>query len=269
MDALGKGEAFRRRRALSEQKRLTVGTHEVIMELLNPFRLTVDGLYLSSNEEAFIPSPIIRLASELKDFARDPLSVDPHVPVLSVYRGVYLKKDKDLFSTVRYDVTLVLPGSLGSEKNKTLSHYHNDFRKGLSYPEVYEVLYGTGHFLLQKPPERGGPQAILVEARAGEGVLIPPNYGHMAINPGTETLIYSNLICATVEPLLDEFRKRRGGVYYELADGSFEKNPLYDWNVELVKKRGDTSLRNLYDRYVKGPSQFSYLCDPDQLHQAP
>ncbi len=236
------------------------------MEIQEPFYLKVDGLNIvSQDDDLMVPRPIIRLASELKEFLKDPDAVNPNDPVLSVYRGLNLRVDEKLFSDVRYDLTILLPGRLGSEKNKTLSHYHNDFITGLSYPEIYEVLSGVGHFLLQKPPERGGPEAVLFEVKKGQGILIPPNYGHLAINPGEDTLVYSNLICKRVEPSLEEFRKRKGAVFYELYDGSFEKNPNYDWDVKLTKRGGDASMSKIYQKFRDNPQNFSYLCNPSSL----
>ncbi len=239
------------------------------MEISKPFHLRINGLELSSDDDVVLPRPIVRLARELSEFLRDKEGVKLDVPVLSVYRGVNLRADDKLFGSVRHDITIVLPGRLGSEKNKTLSHYHNDFTPGLSYPEIYEVLSGIAHFILQKPPERGGPEVILVEAKEGEGVLIPPNYGHTAINAGSEVLVYSNLVCRAVDPALEEFRKRRGAAYYELYDGTLERNPNYEWNAELKRQAGDPSFAGTYERFRSNPNDFSYLCDPSLRWSSP
>jgi len=236
------------------------------MKVESPFQMEVEGLRLRSTvDDVVIPNPVIRQSTELRDFLMEPDSAEPERPILSVYRGVFARRDLDLFGRTRYDVTVVLPGRLGRERNKTLSHYHNDFMPGLSYPEVYEVLAGTGHFILQRPPERGGPEVIVYEASEGEGILIPPNYGHVAINPSKETLVYSNLICSCVEPSLEEFRKTHGAAYYELYDGTLVRNPMYGWKVEPIMRRGDPSLHDVYHQFTSEPGRFRFLEDPTIL----
>jgi len=237
---------------------------EVIgMKVDRPFPLELSGLEIVPLvDDAIIPEPIIRHADELMDFLLDAEGVNPHTEVLSVYRGVYLKKDADKFNSIRYDLTVVLPGNLAKEKNKTLTHYHNDYSPGLSYPEVYEVLSGLGHFILQRPPERGGPDVVLTEARAGEGFVIPPNYGHVSINPSGDLLLYANLICQKTVALLDEMKQNRGAAYYELEDGSLVKNSRYEWKAALRRTKGTPEWSDLYEQFVAKPSSFSFLCNP-------
>jgi oxalate decarboxylase/phosphoglucose isomerase-like protein (cupin superfamily) len=53
-----------------------------------------------------------------------------------------------------------------------------------TYRELYEVLKGDAHYLLQRAQNKERvDEAILVKATRGDKVLIPPNYGHVTINP--------------------------------------------------------------------------------------
>jgi hypothetical protein len=46
------------------------------------------------------------------------------------------------------------------------------------------VLEGDAHYLLQRAQnEERVDEAILVKATRGDKVIIPPNYGHVTINP--------------------------------------------------------------------------------------
>ena len=52
---------------------------------------------------------------------------------------------------LRYDITVIPPGLLGSEYTKTVGHYHpNVPGTDVSYPEIYQVLEGSATYLLQK-----------------------------------------------------------------------------------------------------------------------
>jgi glucose-6-phosphate isomerase, archaeal len=75
---------------------------------------------------------------------------------------------------------------------KTKGHYHPENAAGIGYPELYEVIEGVAHFLLQK---KTLDHIALVKAVKGDIVIIPPGYGHVTINPSRdETLMMANLV---------------------------------------------------------------------------
>lgn len=80
---------------------------------------------------------------------------------------------------------------------------------GVGYPEVYEVLEGRAHFLLQK---KTLDDIVLVEAAKGDIVLIPPGYGHVTINPAqNETLTMANLVSTEFSSEYGFYDEMRGG----------------------------------------------------------
>src|SRR5690606_42153599 len=51
---------------------------------------------------------------------------------------------------LRYDITIIPSGMLGSEYIKTVGHYHPRVPgTDTSYPEIYQVLEGSATYLLQ------------------------------------------------------------------------------------------------------------------------
>ncbi len=85
------------------------------------------------------------------------------------------KNDSDLEMIkahhLRYDITVIPPGMLGSEYTKTVGHYHPEVPgTDISYPEIYQVLEGSATYLLQKV-ERGEEDIVLdvviIEAEKG------------------------------------------------------------------------------------------------------
>lgn len=125
---------------------------------------------------------------------------------------------------LRYDLTVIPPCHLCSEKIKTKGHYHPANAAGVEYPEVYEVLLGTAHYLLQK---RDLSDVVLVEARAGDRVIIPPFYGHVTINPGNTPLSMANIVSTEFSSDYQDYEIMQGAAYYELVDGSIVRNPRY------------------------------------------
>lgn len=138
-----------------------------------------------------------------------------------MFRGLALKKG------FRYDVTVVPALSLGKEFNKTLGHYHALAPSRHSYAEVYEVLKGKAHYLLQKRNSMGGiANVLLVKAKKGDKVFVPPDYGHLTINPSRETLVMANWTTVK-ESDYAPFIEKRGGAFYELRSRRFVANENY------------------------------------------
>ena len=148
-----------------------------------------------------------------------------------MYRGVGWPGDAARFSSLglRFDVTVLLPGLVGGEYIKTAGHYHPD-----GYPELYQVVHGQAHYLLQKratrpageEPRAGGTEGpaddaalvdvVVVEAGPGQALFVPPGYGHVTINPGTEPLVMVNVVDRTFASVYEPYRRRHGAAYYEV-----------------------------------------------------
>lgn len=131
---------------------------------------------------------------------------------------------------LRYDITRILPGMLGSEYIKTVGHYHPQVPgTDISYPEIYQVLEGSATYLLQKV-EPGEEDTVLdvavIKAEKGDLVLVPPGYGHVTINSSKKTLEMANWVCRDFSSVYEPIKRLSGAAYFLLKDG-FAKNPLY------------------------------------------
>lgn len=195
-----------------------------------------------------------------------------------MYRDLYHKKHKETIENnkLRYDITVMPPFTMGNEYVKTKGHYHTKVPgKDLSYPEIYEVMQGEAHFLLQKKNKLNGPveDIVLYKAESGDKVIIPPNCGHVTINPGSTTLKISNWIYDGCSNTYGEIVDRQGAAYYELKEG-FSKNPNYDqvpdlkikepFEVDDLKIKGNLPLYYLIRRpenlrFLRHPEKFPWL----------
>ena len=127
---------------------------------------------------------------------------------------------------IRFDITRIPAGCLGAEYVKTMGHYHPKTDGGtgrLSYPEVYQVISGNAVYLMQK---RDMSEIIVIEARAGDVVLIPPEFGHVTINASDEELLMSNWVADTFASDYGTILENRGFAYY-LTKTGLAANPLY------------------------------------------
>lgn len=188
----------------------------------------------------------------------------------------YMFRGVDELGSIRYDITVIPQLALGKEHAKTYGHYHPRAKEGLSFCEVYEVLKGEAHYLLQKKSEGGTSDVILVKAKKGDKVIIPPNYGHVTINAGKETLVMANLVSPVFESDYKEYKRRGGGAYFELGNGKLVANKRYKKNAKIkvmsakdfsrqFKLYGSLRNRGILEIAKKKPSVFEFLEDPQKL----
>ncbi|MFH1225245.1 MAG: glucose-6-phosphate isomerase family protein [Candidatus Diapherotrites archaeon] len=182
---------------------------------------------------------VIRTGAEMRQALADADSVEPAKECYYMYRGVCMEHDAlEIESAgLRYDITVLPALMLGKEFNKTFGHFHPKVPgTAMSYTEVYEVLQGKAHYILQNP---ACTEFFVFEASAGEKVVIPPGYGHVTINPSkTETLVMSDWTAAGFKSDYGVFRERHGAAQYETAKG-WIKNKKYAKvpKMRMVKPR--------------------------------
>ncbi|MFO7967606.1 MAG: glucose-6-phosphate isomerase family protein [Archaeoglobaceae archaeon] len=170
-----------------------------------------------------------RTAMDLKPVLAFPQSLEEDFDAYYMFRDVYYsRQDKERITErkLRYDITVIPPNSVGGEYIKTYGHYHPEVEKGLSYTEIYEVLEGTALYLLQKEENGEVTDVIIVEASSGDKVIIPPNYGHVTINPSNKLLKMANWVHRGFSSEYRSFEKKKGACYYFTHDG-WIKNEMY------------------------------------------
>ncbi|MBI5226480.1 glucose-6-phosphate isomerase [Candidatus Micrarchaeota archaeon] len=249
------------------------------VELSDSFDLLVEGQKLA---------PDIRTLQQMRPVLMDSAAVAlaDSAPLYYMYRESCNSADLKTYSdrNLRYDITVVPSIMLGTEFNKTLGHYHppSTARPGFSFPELYEVLSGTAHYLLQQPgPDfKGVQRVIMVECPEGEKVLIPPNFGHVTLNMGADVLVMDNLVERNFKSVYEPYIKQKGGAYYVTEDGD-TPNPAYGDSSALPKL--ETFLAHEFNRMVnpeladfldggynyelfaENPDDFGFLANPNDI----
>ncbi|MBC7086071.1 MAG: glucose-6-phosphate isomerase [Methanomethylovorans sp.] len=147
-----------------------------------------------------------------------------------MYRDLY-RNEKEHLSikshNLRYDITVIPPQMLGREYIKTAGHYHpNVPGTAVSYAELYQVLEGEANYLLQKMAEGKVADVVVIEAKAGDIILVPPGYGHITINASDKVLKMANWVCREFSSLYEPIKNHAGAAYYLLESG-YVQNPKY------------------------------------------
>ena len=194
-----------------------------------------------------------------KRYARE---ADADMPLYYMHRAIAKR------GSLRYDITIIPPLMLGSEHNKTMGHYHSIAKRGLSYPEVYEVLHGSATYLLQKKGRRGAiDDAVLIDAKAGDKILMPPNYGHVTVNRSRSTLFMANIVSDRCVSDYSDYMRLKGGAYYLTSKG-LVKNPNYKRVPRLRKQKPSAPLPKkltLYELLKNNSRSLKFLEDPRLL----
>ncbi len=224
------------------------------------------------------PTPSLRKVEEAAPVLLYPGEDGPKT-LYAMYRGTGLEKDRRALESagLRYDITVIFPGKIGSEYVKTVGHYHPRVPgQPWTYPEVYQVLKGEAHFLLQRGGEVSGEvEEFKVAAfTAGDILVIPPFYAHVTTNPGAGPLVMANFIASEFQSLYDPVKLRKGLCFYDVeykgqsifmpndSYGSHPKPGLFaksDW-PKLGLRRGES----MYAAWQAG-ADLSFLRKPGNL----
>ncbi len=241
-----------------------------------------DDKILIFGEEIESVEPVIRTREEMASVLYDPEAKGP-AELYYIYRGVAPATDKENIAEqgLRFDITVIRPGTIGKEYIKTAGHYH-PFKPntGEQFPEVYEILYGKAHFLLQQPVADNYDElekTLLITAKPGDKVLVPPGYGHIAINPGDDYLIISNWVADNFPLNYGAITAQKGGGYFELKDDEgpvFVPNSQYK-HLPSLKRCSVTPVPKLnlhtglpiYRVFHESPASFSFLLYPENHNQ--
>lgn len=219
--------------------------------------------------------PGIRMLFDMEDvvYDRDWLSGAANIELYYMYRELSLSKNDALLMKehgLRYDITIIPPLMLGCEYVKTAGHYH-PYVPGTdtTYPEIYEVLGGEAHYLMQRQENDGIADAVLIKAREGDKVIIPPGYGHLTINVSNKVLKMANWVARDFDSLYEPVKVKGGGAYFILDDG-IVKNPAYDTVPELrlleptnIKELGLQKNREMYG-LVRDIGKLGFLTEPQE-----
>ncbi|MDY6778817.1 MAG: glucose-6-phosphate isomerase family protein [Candidatus Nanohaloarchaea archaeon] len=219
--------------------------------------------------------PDVRMLKDMEAVIWDQkwLETADNFPLYFMYRDLRLEQHREVIGEhdVRYDITVIPPNRLGPEYVKTKGHYHPEAADGVSYPEIYEVIQGTGHFLMQKREDGSITDVIVVEGGAGDKIVIPPNYGHITINPGAGPLKMANWVSSRFESIYGDIEEKQGGAYYETVHDEFKQNDSYDEVPELrwmrpapVPEFGITPDRPMY-RMIEDPENLRILNTPERF----
>jgi glucose-6-phosphate isomerase len=237
------------------------------------FTITATGLLAFQPGITHPETPDVRRLADATPVLFETVDGPGEKPLYYMYRGVYFTADQSLFQKhqIRYDITVLLPGKMNREYIKTVGHVHPArATKAGSFPEYYEVLSGEAIYLLQRELTEG-IEVLAIQAHTGDKVYIPPDFGHVTINPGREPLVMANLIEGNFSSLYGPLREKHGAPFYYVdlnGQGYFVKNPYYREPVTLKELNAAAlphpvtavdAAKPLYEAMLTSPDSFDFL----------
>lgn len=176
-------------------------------------------------------------------------------------------EDRDLLDalSIEYDVTIIAPRPMGWERPKTHGHIHiRPAEPGAGFAEVYQVLAGKAGFLFQDlGPGPSSHEAVLVEAAAGDAVVIPPQRYHVTINLGSTVLVVADAICRASEDEYSALRAAHGMAFLLAMSGDVVPNPSYRNVPELRRieaREWSAGPPDLYRSLARKRDSLAWLC---------
>ena len=251
--------------------------------------LPLSGLPIQLNPESGIlqfdsimnpVQPAIRNILDALPYYENQASPKDNFPIYFMYRNVKRNIDDKMVedSVYRYDITVILPGKFGQEFFKTIGHVHPKSKQtnlSYTYTEVYSVIYGTAHYIIQQYSH--DLEKILdvvdLEVKAGEHVLIPSFYGHVTVNITKEPLVMANILYRDFDSLYAPYLQKRGAAIYikddKMKEPIYSINPNYDLKVKPRKAYAKEfyapklkQMNSLYNQWIQNLDDFNYLYEP-------
>ncbi len=212
--------------------------------------------------------PDVRMLYDMEEvvYDKDWLKGAENVPLYFMYRDLYKQGDEKRIKErgLRYDITVIPPKMLGKEYVKTKGHFH-ETAKNMTYPELYGVLEGSAHYLLQKGRGEEAERTVLVKAEKGDKVIIPPGYGHITINPTSEKLKMANWVFRNFDSVYGPIVEKGGAAWFETDEG-FKRNDNYSKvpELEVFKASENDQFEGEIYSLIEDPGKLDFLSSPEQ-----
>ncbi|RGE19177.1 glucose-6-phosphate isomerase family protein [Leucobacter sp. wl10] len=181
---------------------------------------------------------------------------------------VWEERDHDAFGggKLGYSLTSIRALPVGEESPKTHGHVHTPKPDGFPPAEAYEVLNGSGVFIMQDMHD--GPEttfAVAVHANVGDVVVIPGALYHCSVNAGTERFVFSDLCRRGMSDYYQHVHDAGGFSYKRRADGDFVANSNYASLPELehvtAEEWSGRRIPPLYRTLRDDPASLEWLRD--------
>lgn len=230
----------------------------------------------SYGEGVFGPaSPEQRHLDDIRASLKDPQCDGPD-PLYVIAMDVGREADAAVLKQrmLLYGVVAYAKGRMGMEPVRSQGHVHAVAPHcGWSTPELVEMWEGKAVIYLQQKVADDAGRCMVIEARSGEVVVIPPGWAHSIINADPEREMVFGAFCDREYAFIyDDIRKRGGLAWFaEYGVGDrleWNPNPAYtDSALEFRTARTYPEFhldpaRPIYEQFTNDPERFQWISEP-------
>lgn len=225
--------------------------------------------------DVFGPSVENRFLNDIRKSLADPNCDGPEI-VYAIAMDVGKKKHLDLLKKMHllYGVVTYAPGRLGNEPIRSQGHIHKiSSYSNWSTPEVYEIWSGEAIIYMQEYAEDIPGRCFAVYAKAGDVVIVPPNWAHATISANQNIPLTFGAWCDRDFGFVYDGVRNHGGIAwfpFFNSEGKIEwkANPKYKESDLIIKSPniysdlGIIPGKSIYEIFEDSPETFLYVPSP-------
>lgn len=220
----------------------------------------------------------LRKLNDIRKSLRNPDALGPDI-LYSIAMDVGLLQDQEdlIQRNLLYGVVQYAKGRMGTELVRSQGHLHAPSPScNYSTPEVYEIWEGTAIIYMQEFTEDDPGRCFAITARAGEVVIVPPNWAHCTINGDTTKNMSFGAWC--IRDYKFDYRGIRAhqGIahfptIYSKNKIQWQPNPAYSYRklvCKAARSYPELGIRKeipIYTQYRQNPDLFSFVTQPQAI----
>lgn len=241
-------------------------------------RCSSDDLRFTYDKGTFGPEPEFRRLDAIRKSLREP-NCDGPDPVYSIVMDVGRAEHREELQRrmLLFGVVVYAAGSLGEEPVRSQGHVHAIAPHcGWSTPELFEIWEGRAIVYAQERAADDPGRCVAVVAKAGDQVVVPPNWAHCVINADPQQRMVFGAWCDRQYGFVyDEIRTHGGLAWFPVLDGAqnirWEANPRYlpsELSVRSARKYPELGLRGsvpMYEQFARDPESVQWVSEPARM----
>lgn len=229
----------------------------------------------------FGPEHEMRRLDAIRPSLRDPQCKGPD-PVYGIAMDVGRESERAMLNErmLLFGAVIYAKGRLGDEPVRSQGHIHAVAPHcGWSTPEIFEIWSGTAIVYAQERAEDDPGRCIAVTARAGQQVVVPPNWAHCVINADPGCRMSFGAWCDRQYGFeYTGVRAHRGLAWFPLltaagridwkANPAYRKSVLEEQGVRPYPELGLDTKKSLYRQFLDDPETIMFVPDPGRMAEA-
>lgn len=240
---------------------------------------TKKQLGFTYGNDMFAPNPEIRRLDDVRKSLENPDSDGPE-ELYCIAMDVGEKADQQEIEkrNLLFGIVTFAAGQIGNEPVRSQGHIHAVSPScGHSTPEVYEIWEGEAVIYMQESGKNNAGNCYAVHAKAGEVVIVPPNWVHATVNADPTTNMTFGAWCVRDYGFdYEDVREHNGIAFFpECKDGKlcWKKNPAYEKGILIQQDAREYTEfhivkgKPIYTQFQENKEKFNFVTNPQNYQE--